>query len=446
MTDETLDLISFGDEYLTAGTIELLTGSYALAKFIVLDAEGNAIYASPLQGSDKANLVSNPLPLAFEVTADATTTVVPEVLAVGEEESPSAFGYLGFGFVVVTPPQQSWKLQVYEKTSPVDSVPLEGAVLEVFKSTNYAKRYGLSGGVNSTPIPDGAAISFVVSKEGYATYLGFIAWNSYSGEIISVTLDKLYSVQFELNMAAFPEVTSGYVFVRSSTHSSSGAWEINGSSATSTAYLPSQAPSSYELVAFFNSTEEPDDQALALGRRIDYGSGTHTLSAGELYSLTGPDGAPGTLAMDWSIHTGNGSDGYTAIASTDPFCQPFYRLAFHSHYWYVMFDHGYVDEGGTPVGSNGSFSLAERYEVKAGDIMSLDDLSSELCGQTHTDYGHAISATSFIIGDRVDGNLDAAIWYYEPASGRTTGSYPEIISDAAMTAQAQIMQRRSRYP
>ena len=98
--EELLELFSFGDSYVSE-SIELNVGDYMLTLFQVLNDEGAVIMASPLEGSEKADEVKHPLPLAFTIQEDKLASVVPEVLLVGENDTPSQYGYVEFGFEVV---------------------------------------------------------------------------------------------------------------------------------------------------------------------------------------------------------------------------------------------------------------------------------------------------------------------------------------------------------
>jgi hypothetical protein len=99
LDDEQLELYKFGGQWVTK-KIELKTGIYEVTKFFIVDPNGNVLYAAPLEGSPKAYLVNNPLPLPFEVMKDQVTRVVPEVLRV-IEDPPEAFGYVTFSYSVV---------------------------------------------------------------------------------------------------------------------------------------------------------------------------------------------------------------------------------------------------------------------------------------------------------------------------------------------------------
>jgi hypothetical protein len=96
------DLFIFGSGYLSESA-QLAVGQYKLIEFVVLSGTGHIIYASPVKGSQLAQYVERPLPLDFTVTAQGTTTVVPQVIAVSQETTPEQFGYVNFGFEVVDP-------------------------------------------------------------------------------------------------------------------------------------------------------------------------------------------------------------------------------------------------------------------------------------------------------------------------------------------------------
>lgn len=102
LSDESILLTSFGNSYVSA-SIELPIGDFRLTSFIVIDEFDQAIYVTPMEGSAKAYLVTNPLPIEFSVTEEEITTVTPEVLSLFEEvdPDPSEYGYGVFSFNVV---------------------------------------------------------------------------------------------------------------------------------------------------------------------------------------------------------------------------------------------------------------------------------------------------------------------------------------------------------
>ncbi|MCK4813268.1 MAG: serpin family protein [Candidatus Marinimicrobia bacterium] len=99
ISDE-LELSLFNTTYLSEPML-LNVGDYSLEEFVVLDEQDSVIYLSPKSGSDKAELVSNPLPLLFTVYTDSTTRVIPEVVKVDHNDTPADFGYTEFGFEIV---------------------------------------------------------------------------------------------------------------------------------------------------------------------------------------------------------------------------------------------------------------------------------------------------------------------------------------------------------
>lgn len=95
----TLTVSTFSNGYVTS-LLTLSIGDYQLNEFLVENADNQVIYAAPITGSDKANLVNQPLPLSFTVSEDGVEAVAVEVLAVGDATA-DAFGYAVFTFNVV---------------------------------------------------------------------------------------------------------------------------------------------------------------------------------------------------------------------------------------------------------------------------------------------------------------------------------------------------------
>jgi hypothetical protein len=90
-----LPLFAFGQSYLS-DNLQLQTGTYQLTQFAVLDAANKVIYITPLEGSDMAKYVADPLPINFVIKEDENTQVTPQVLAVLEEDKLELFGYASF--------------------------------------------------------------------------------------------------------------------------------------------------------------------------------------------------------------------------------------------------------------------------------------------------------------------------------------------------------------
>jgi hypothetical protein len=97
-----IPLYALGDKFLS-GNIELASSAleYKLTDFVILNTNRKSIFITPKEGSTKADLVDDPLPIHFKVTANSTTSVVPQVLVVTDDSTPEEFGYVAFGFEVV---------------------------------------------------------------------------------------------------------------------------------------------------------------------------------------------------------------------------------------------------------------------------------------------------------------------------------------------------------
>lgn len=99
-SDEVLNLLPFGGSYVSE-TIELPIGEYELTQFMVLDESDAVVMACPIEGSEKSGEVEYPLPISFDVAEGKTNSIRPEVLWVGNLETPDQFGYIEFGFELV---------------------------------------------------------------------------------------------------------------------------------------------------------------------------------------------------------------------------------------------------------------------------------------------------------------------------------------------------------
>ena len=100
LQDETILLASFGNSFVST-PIELPIGQYSLTSFIVIDELNQVMYVAPLEGSVKAYLVAEALPLQFSVAQEEATIVIPEVVPIFTESNPVDYGYTLLGFSVV---------------------------------------------------------------------------------------------------------------------------------------------------------------------------------------------------------------------------------------------------------------------------------------------------------------------------------------------------------
>ncbi len=92
-------LIKVGDDYITEN-IEFEVGNYTIEDFIVVNEIDTAIYLTPKEGSALENLVSDPLPVSFEISPEETTSVTLEVISSTHGEAVQ-FGYTVVSFHAV---------------------------------------------------------------------------------------------------------------------------------------------------------------------------------------------------------------------------------------------------------------------------------------------------------------------------------------------------------
>lgn len=172
LEDEMIPLYSFGSGFVSE-KIELKTGEYLLEKFMVIGPYGDVVYAAPLEGSPKAYLVNDPLPIEFGIRPEQVSHISPEVLPVGNS-NPGEFGYASFSFNVVRP--------ILAYVMAVDDNPLymRPSVVIPAEMTLYAKdgwsySYKLRAGVNKILVKSGYEIFKVIVKNpDYPPYEGEI--------------------------------------------------------------------------------------------------------------------------------------------------------------------------------------------------------------------------------------------------------------------------------
>lgn len=172
MEDELLPLYKFGDAFWSE-KIELKRGHYFLMKFMIVNPEGEVIFAAPLRGSPKAYLVKKPLPIGFNIKPDETTRLSPEVLPV-HGEPPSEFGYSTFSFSVVKPLPFFIGVVIDNPmimdptTSAVAPSRFTEAALSVYHPDGWHHDFWLQAKVNRVVIRGGAKYyKFIIEKKGF---------------------------------------------------------------------------------------------------------------------------------------------------------------------------------------------------------------------------------------------------------------------------------------
>jgi hypothetical protein len=180
-TDEMIPVYTFGSGFISE-KIEIRTGEYNLTKFIVIDPAGQVIFAAPLEGSPLAYITNDPLPVYFNINPDQVTSVVPEVIPVGNY-TPGDFGYANFGVQIVKP------LEFYAVCyldNPLIMAPtqLTDARLTVWSNDGWNYKFELKPEVNHLVIRGGSDFyTFVLEKEGFASQ----TFQFSAGELINAT-------------------------------------------------------------------------------------------------------------------------------------------------------------------------------------------------------------------------------------------------------------------
>ncbi|MFB6320431.1 DNRLRE domain-containing protein [Saccharicrinis sp. FJH54] len=176
-------LYMFGNQYISE-KIELNEGYYFLTEFMVVNNNGEVVYASPKHGSELAYLVNHPLPLDFKVVPGVESGLNVEVIPV-DNQTPDQFGYVSFGVQIVNP--LVFYAMVYEDNPllerPLNLVP---ARVIVTGPDGYVYRFDFKAGRNKAVLRNTPGeYVFSVKTELYSATLTFT-----SEQLINATEDK----------------------------------------------------------------------------------------------------------------------------------------------------------------------------------------------------------------------------------------------------------------
>ena len=164
-TDEKLQLYKMGEGYISA-PLALKVGTYSLEKFVVFDSTDMGIFATPYEGTERAYLVTNPLPLEFSVSKDKITTVTPEVLDT-EGTVPEDFGYSSFGIEEV----QTFSFLVSVFIIGQNGLEFTEANITVSNGTETLYSGALGASTNTVEVRDGyTSYEILIEKVGYSSY------------------------------------------------------------------------------------------------------------------------------------------------------------------------------------------------------------------------------------------------------------------------------------
>ena len=166
LTDELIPVYTFGTAFVSE-KIKIKTGEYVLTKFMLIDPAGVVLYACPKTGSPLAYLCNRPIPFNFKILPDEVTTVLPEVLAVGDQ-TPDKFGYASFGLSIIKP-LEFWTMCILDNPLLMAPTQITTAKLTVSIPNGWHYTFALEAAVNHLVIRGGSDVyNFVWEKEGYA--------------------------------------------------------------------------------------------------------------------------------------------------------------------------------------------------------------------------------------------------------------------------------------
>lgn len=164
-SDKLIPLYAFGTGFVSEN-IEIMSGEYKLTKFIVINPSGAVVYAAPLAGSPLAYLTNRPLPFSFNIHPNEVTTIVPEVLEVGDQP-PEQFGYVNFGANIITP-LGFYTICMLDNPMIMAPTQITTAKLTVYANDGWHYSFMLQAAVNHLIIRGGSEIYiFILEKEGY---------------------------------------------------------------------------------------------------------------------------------------------------------------------------------------------------------------------------------------------------------------------------------------
>ncbi len=167
ISDSLIPLYIFGTSFVSEN-IELKSGQYNLTKFLVINPEGEVVFASPVEGSELAYLVNDPLPMYFKISAETITRVRPEVLYVGSH-TPEEFGYASFGMEIIKP-LHFWTTCIIAEPAETVKPQYTTAKLTVFAPDGWHYTFRLEAKVNHLIIRGKYSFYyFLIEKEGYTT-------------------------------------------------------------------------------------------------------------------------------------------------------------------------------------------------------------------------------------------------------------------------------------
>jgi hypothetical protein len=194
-----LSIYKFGEEYVSE-SLSLETGTYNLTEFMISKGS-SVVYATPVAGSERAQLISYPLPITFQITENSSKLVKPEVLN-ATSVSPQEFGYASFSFSVVE--TSLFKIIAYGSPDTTQAVTASLIVNLISYSdtirsgdtTSFVRKtltYDLTASINTIEVNKATTYNLTVTKTGYLGWSKSFTQgelNSFSENPLKVYLTK----------------------------------------------------------------------------------------------------------------------------------------------------------------------------------------------------------------------------------------------------------------
>ena len=170
-----INLLNFNGSYISQPLV-LKDGVYKLKEFLVVDAQNAVQYATPLANSALSSIVNTPLPMAFTVTSQKLSSILPEVVSTLSKNAGN-FGYLTFKFNIVETLDFYLAVFGFNEANVAyelieSNVTLKNGTTEMFKGVVPANIQAIS-------IKDEKSGSYAleVSKIGFKTYNGLYSYS-----------------------------------------------------------------------------------------------------------------------------------------------------------------------------------------------------------------------------------------------------------------------------
>jgi uncharacterized protein (TIGR02145 family) len=134
----------------------------------VVDSSNNVIYLTPMEGSAKAYLVSDPLPISFTVQKDNVTKVVPEVIS-ATASTPEDFGYTTFSFDKTA--TFDFLIGVFAYNETVQNFEMTTAHLKITADSGWVYEKDVPAATDTISVKDNQSrYILTVTKDRYQTW------------------------------------------------------------------------------------------------------------------------------------------------------------------------------------------------------------------------------------------------------------------------------------